>query len=202
MLGDVAQTQLARTSRGEVAHHQVFVDRRRGFLAVAAALLSERPPPSPAASRSSRRSAPQSAGRRREPPIVGLTSDLQQPARQRDSDPVGGQLADERLHHSRQMRLVRGRRGPAQHLGLLLEQLDRLVTSGNASESLPASRGPETGSSSPVHRQPALQERRLDAKVFPTWATEASQSRPTRTASSLQSQGVEPERRGSSPRGA
>jgi hypothetical protein len=34
-----------------------------------------------------------------EPAVVGLTRDLEDPARHRDGDTVLGQLADERLHH-------------------------------------------------------------------------------------------------------
>ena len=34
-----------------------------------------------------------------EPPVVGLAGELEDPARHRDGDPVGGQLADERVHH-------------------------------------------------------------------------------------------------------
>ncbi len=34
----------------------------------------------------------------REPAVVGLASDLEDPARHRDGDPVDGQLADERVH--------------------------------------------------------------------------------------------------------
>ena len=37
--------------------------------------------------------------RAREPAVVGLASELEDPARHRDGDPVGGQLADERVHH-------------------------------------------------------------------------------------------------------
>lgn len=33
------------------------------------------------------------------PAVVGLTSELEDPARDRDGDPVLGQLADERVHH-------------------------------------------------------------------------------------------------------
>jgi hypothetical protein len=37
--------------------------------------------------------------RGREPAVVGLASDLQHPARHRHGDSIGGQLADERVHH-------------------------------------------------------------------------------------------------------
>ena len=33
-----------------------------------------------------------------EPAVVGLTRDLEHPARHRNGDPVHGQLADERVH--------------------------------------------------------------------------------------------------------
>jgi Helix-turn-helix domain len=39
------------------------------------------------------------ADRAGEPPVVGLTSDLEDPARHRDGDPVAGQLTDERVRH-------------------------------------------------------------------------------------------------------
>jgi len=34
-----------------------------------------------------------------QPAVIGLAGDLQDPARHRDGHPVGGQLADERVHH-------------------------------------------------------------------------------------------------------
>ena len=33
-----------------------------------------------------------------EPPVVGLASDPEDPARHRDGDPVAGELTDERVH--------------------------------------------------------------------------------------------------------
>jgi hypothetical protein len=39
------------------------------------------------------------ADRAGEPPVVGLAGELEDPARHRDGDPVGGKLADERVHH-------------------------------------------------------------------------------------------------------
>jgi hypothetical protein len=39
------------------------------------------------------------ADRAGEPPVVGLTGDLEDPARHRDGDPVAGQLTDEWVHH-------------------------------------------------------------------------------------------------------
>jgi hypothetical protein len=34
-----------------------------------------------------------------QPPVVGLAGDLEDPARHRDGDPVGGELTDERVDH-------------------------------------------------------------------------------------------------------
>ncbi len=34
-----------------------------------------------------------------EPPVIGLTGDVEDPARHRDGDPVTGKLTDERVHH-------------------------------------------------------------------------------------------------------
>jgi hypothetical protein len=37
--------------------------------------------------------------RARKPPVIGLASDLEDPARHRDGDPVSGQFKDERVDH-------------------------------------------------------------------------------------------------------
>jgi hypothetical protein len=37
--------------------------------------------------------------RTREPAVIRLASDVQDPARHRDRDPVDSKLADERVHH-------------------------------------------------------------------------------------------------------
>jgi len=55
-------------------------------------------------------------------PVVGLASDLEHPARHHHANPVGGQLAHERVEPFRKLSLRQIRGGPPEDLVLLLQQ--------------------------------------------------------------------------------